>query len=101
MRALHIALYGTLAVSTVGLLLLRDPAPIPASEQSAAQFQAFETPVPEAAPVISGVQVSAVSEVEKVQKPVQTIEERGDAMLFEGQALLDMPFDQAIVMPFD
>lgn len=33
--------------------------------------------------------------------PVQTLEERGDAMLFEAQALLDTPFDQAITMPFD
>lgn len=38
---------------------------------------------------------------EEGKEPVQTIEERGDAMLFEIEALSLMPFDQAITMPFD
>ena len=33
--------------------------------------------------------------------PVQPLEERGDAMLFEIDALQNMPFDEAIVTPFD
>jgi hypothetical protein len=33
--------------------------------------------------------------------PVQPLEDRGDAMLFEADALGNTPFDEAIVMPFD
>ncbi len=33
--------------------------------------------------------------------PVQPLEERGDAMLFEIDALQNTPFDEAIVMPFE
>jgi hypothetical protein len=36
-----------------------------------------------------------------VKAPVQTLEERGDAMLFEIEALQNTPFDEAIVTPFD
>jgi hypothetical protein len=36
-----------------------------------------------------------------VKEPVQPLEERGDAMLFEIEALRNMPFDEAIVTPFD
>lgn len=35
------------------------------------------------------------------EAPVQSLEERGDAMLFESEALLGTPFDQAVVRPFD
>ncbi|MEN7972387.1 MAG: hypothetical protein ABFR47_00985 [Verrucomicrobiota bacterium] len=35
------------------------------------------------------------------KQPVQPIEERGDAMLFECEALVGTPFDQEITMPFD
>ena len=34
-------------------------------------------------------------------EPVQPLEERGDAMLFEIDALQNTPFDEAITMPFD
>ena len=33
--------------------------------------------------------------------PVQSLKERGDAMLFEIEALLGTPFDQVVVMPFE
>ena len=33
--------------------------------------------------------------------PVHPLEERGDAMLFEIDALQNTPFDEAIVTPFD
>lgn len=39
--------------------------------------------------------------VEEPKVTVQSIAERGDAMLFESEALYGTPFDQAIVMPFD
>jgi len=37
----------------------------------------------------------------EVQVPVQPIEERGDAMLYEIDALQGTPFDQSITMPHD
>lgn len=33
--------------------------------------------------------------------PVQPLEERGDAMLFEIEALQNTPFDEAVVKPYD
>ena len=39
--------------------------------------------------------------VEEGLQPVQPLEERGDAMLFEIDALYGTPFDQAVVMPFE
>jgi hypothetical protein len=38
---------------------------------------------------------------EEAQVPVQPLEERGDAMLFEIEALQNTPFDEAVVQPFD
>lgn len=111
MRALSITLYGALAVTAAGVVLLRDPLSVTeaemikpvvlnvvAFEKSPAQFQTLEVSEPGVAPM---VQVKAVSEVEAVQEPVQSIDERGDAMLFEAEALVGTPFDQAIVMPFE
>lgn len=37
----------------------------------------------------------------EANEPVQPLEERGDAMLFEIDALQNTPFDEAIVQPFD
>ena len=37
----------------------------------------------------------------EAREPVQPLEERGDAMLFEIDALQNTPFDEAIVAPFD
>jgi hypothetical protein len=37
----------------------------------------------------------------EAQVPVHPLEERGDAMLFEIEALQNTPFDEAIVTPFD
>lgn len=39
--------------------------------------------------------------VEGPRMPVQSFKERGDAMLFESEALLGTPFSQAVVMPFE
>jgi hypothetical protein len=41
------------------------------------------------------------SEADPVQLPVQPIEERGDAMLFEIDVLQSTPFDKEVVAPFD
>lgn len=111
-----------LAVSAFGLVLLRRPEPIPVSravmevqpvapeiviqsvELSAPQESALE-PVSETAEESAAepAEIAVVEEAVETPfvKPVQTLEERGDAMLFEAQALMDTPFDQAITLPFD
>ena len=43
---------------------------------------------------------TSVAAVE-VKRLVQPLEERGDSMLFESEALFGMPFDLAVTMPFD
>jgi hypothetical protein len=45
--------------------------------------------------------IDAPAAVEEPKQPVQSLEERGDAMLFEMEALEGTPFDQAVVMPFE
>ncbi|MEI6890727.1 MAG: hypothetical protein V5783_01030 [Pontiella sp.] len=54
------------------------------------------------APLVEQIQAPAVV-VEAVQnfEADSSLEERGDAMLFEADALSSMPFAEAIVMPFD
>ncbi len=47
------------------------------------------------------VETNEACPVEAVQQPVQSIEDRGDAMLFEIDALNNTPFDRAITQPFD
>jgi hypothetical protein len=45
--------------------------------------------------------MQAVSVTNEAPVPVDPLEERGDAMLFEAEALGNTPFDEAIVKPFD
>ena len=45
--------------------------------------------------------VTAPDAAVEVSVPVQSVAERGDAMLFESEALYGTPFDQAVVVPFD
>jgi hypothetical protein len=46
-------------------------------------------------------EIEAPAAIQQPKQPVQPVEERGDAMLFEADALHATPFDQAVVMPFD
>lgn len=93
MTIIDIALCGALAVSSAGFPLFRHPAPPPevVVELVALQAEVFQTLEKTVSP----------ADPEKGNPPVQTLEERGDAMLFEADALASMPFDLAIVMPFD
>ena len=59
-------------------------------------LQAEPSPSPEASRLID-TPVAA----EEPKRPVQPLEERGDAMLFEVDALQGTPFGQAVVMPFE
>lgn len=68
--------------------------------------QAVSVPDPVVAPVDDPVFVQVDDPVSAevklpVKEPVQPLEERGDAMLFEIEALAITPFDEAIVFPFE
>jgi hypothetical protein len=65
--------------------------PLPAPEPDLPEFFAHSVPT----------EMNAPSEAQESFQPVQTLEERGDAMLFEIDALQGTPFDQAVVMPFE
>ncbi|MDF7826422.1 hypothetical protein P4B35_20500 [Pontiellaceae bacterium B12227] len=91
MTIIDIALCGVLAVSSAGFPLLRQPAPVPVVELAVPQGENSQTLGKKGSPADS----------EKEKAPVQPIEERGDAMLFEADALASMPFNLAVVMPFD
>jgi hypothetical protein len=67
-------------------------------------FQPLEAAAPVAEPVFQPLEPRPVVPpvvVIEPKRPVQTLEERGDAMLFEAGALGGTPFDQAVTMPFD
>lgn len=86
MTIIDIALYGALAVSSAGLSCFN---PEPPQDVKPVAIEKVAEPI-------------AIPDKPAVaQKPVQTLEERGDLMLFEADALSSMPFAQAVVMPFD
>ena len=87
MTIIDIALYGVLAVSSAGLSYFSNPEPPQDVKPVAIEKVAEPIAIPDKPAV--------------AQKPVQTLEERGDLMLFEADALSSMPFAQAVVMPFD
>ena len=77
------------AVSAAYVWLRSTPEAAPAAE-------------PMVMPVEQQMVVPATNEARvDAKEPVQPLEERGDAMLFEIEALQNTPFDEAIVMPFD
>ena len=57
-----------------------------------------ETAMPNGRQTVDRMEMSVTNEA---PVPVQPLEERGDAMLFEVEALQNTPFDDAIVKPFD
>jgi hypothetical protein len=67
-------------------------------------FQSLEATAPIVEPVVQPQEprpvASPIATLEP-QRPVQTLDERGDAMLFEATALSGTPFDKAVVMPFE
>ncbi len=68
------------------------------------EFQPLEEPVLAAKPILQEEVPRLVKlpvAIEEPKQPVQSLEERGDAMLFESDALFGTPFDQATMMPFD
>ena len=106
MKTLWTALVVLLAVGVAYVLVDRlQPLPETPVEAEVAVLQPVEisTPVFESSTVTgSPVVLEAPATVEEPTQPVQSLEERGgDALLFEIDALQGMPFDQAVVMPFE
>lgn len=110
MKTLSIALCGGLAVLAVGVVLLNDSAPLVSmqlvEEQdveilASPEIHAREETCLKAEPIFKASAEKTVEKLEQVQEPVLPVEERGDAMLFEMDALQGLPFDATITMPFD
>ncbi len=101
MKTIHIVLVLLLAVVVSAAYVVSRPAepspPLPIEEEMLTIEAPAEKMPPSIAPAVDPVVVAAEPEREEAQ----TLEERGDAMLFEIDALQNMPFDQSITMPFD
>jgi len=78
--SLMVSVFGTWVVS-VPVVKISEPEPIKITQVQPVVFQALESNI--------------------AKEPIPPIEERGDAMLFEVEALGGTPFDQSIIMPFD
>ena len=98
----------TASLAALVVAQFRPPVDIPQDQAMVAttpvSFQPLEDPILSVKPIATVVppeEIEAFVAVEEPKTPVQPIEERGDSMLFEADALFGMPFDQAIAMPFD
>jgi len=94
MKAIHTALISLLAVAAPAAYVIFHPA-TRLADPGAVVGEQMKDIAPLAAPLTTETVQAADPE------PVQPLEERGDAMLFEMEALQNMPFDQSITMPFD
>ena len=109
MKAVRIALFSSLIACTGGLYWTQQSIPVATLEavpvalvEQPVIFQSLEETVSVAEPIVPPLEVvRGVETPVEVKTPVQPLEERGDAMLFEIEALAGTPFDQAILMPFD
>ena len=75
-----------------------EPWAVEPAETAGSGLQTAAVPEPEPAVVPPPAPAAAP---EAARPPVQPVEERGDALLFESEALFGTPFDQSVVMPFD
>lgn len=118
MRALSIVLFGGMAVSAAGFLAFQPPGRVAdvealsisriefvICEKPLESFLSLETPISEKkelhTPLITGKVEEAVTVEQPPVERVQSMEERTDDMLFEADALGYLPFDQAVIMPFE
>jgi hypothetical protein len=108
MSAATTILGGCLAVSAVGAGALwhvlpgaeQHAQPTPILEVSVVEPMKYRT-VPVSEPILYAADIlPTVQDIEEAPL-AQPIEERGDAMIFEMEALVLMPFDEAIILPFD
>jgi hypothetical protein len=93
-----LCLSGTAAAVLLGGSTLSRPVEPTALEP---EIHSLESIVPVSEEVAHTVNEHVQEDSAEVQPVVQPLEERGDAMLFEIDALQGTPFDQAIVAPFD
>lgn len=82
------------------LLCLNSTAVQPVMERSLQPMDVTAVAAADPLPPVAVEQVE-VAVVETVAAPVESVEERNDAMLMEAEALFGTPFDHAVVMPFD
>ena len=109
MNIVRIALFSSLVAGLGGLYWLQQSAVELTADQdfkkavvSPVILQPLEEIVLSAKPLVQPLEIVQESEEPvAVKTPVQPLEERGDMMLFEIEALAGMPFGQAILMPFD
>ena len=95
MKAVRIVLILSLfAAVSAAYVWLRSSAEIPIVPEPDAMSGEQPADVPLAGPATNDASVDA-------KEPVQPLEERGDAMLFEVEALGNTPFDESITMPFE
>lgn len=102
MKILRIILWVLLFVCAVATLRRKSGDTTAAVEPSPKASQSMLATEAEAEPFAASIPVAtnAIPPIE-VQVPVQPIEERGDAMLYEIDALQGTPFDKAVTQPFD
>ena len=94
---IHFLLLSVSLVALIYMLPLRPSAESPSGQALEDSALSAEPIPPEEIPRM----IEAPVAIEEPKKPVQSLEERGDALLFESEALFGAPFDQAVVMPFD
>ncbi len=84
-------------VTLIYMLPLRPSVGVPSGQALEESALSAEPIPPEEMPRL----IEAPVAIEEPKIPIQSLEERGDALLFESEALFGTPFDQAVVMPFD
>lgn len=100
MKVKQIVWIGCAAVGASAILYLVFMPP-DSSMESVNDHRAMEIVPIEADPVVQPVEKQCTSDLEEFHTPVEPVEGRGDAMLFEIDALQGTPFDQEIISPFD
>jgi hypothetical protein len=100
MRILAVSAVVITACGAVVVVRDQDPPTAPVTPAAPPPLSQAQPELQRIYPVIHQTNVPAVTAQQPAQ-PVQSIDERGDAMLFEIDALGTMPFDDAITRPFD
>lgn len=103
MKPLRIILYALLIALAAYLWLSARACPVPVRQKAGVVSHPLEVADPVVIPEILGTATEFEQPVALAEpvRPVQPLEERGDAMLFEASALEGTPFDQAVVRPFE
>ncbi|QBG49196.1 hypothetical protein EGM51_17995 [Verrucomicrobia bacterium S94] len=111
MKVAYIILLGAVAASAAGFRMLKPspwgafpPLDIIICEKPMAGFQSLKTPVIEKKRIYTPTEVHFSGRPKAVMHPLlsmPSLEERSDDMLFEADALSFLPFDEAVLSPFE